>query len=75
MHIKVKFEGVGDLVVLSQFFGAAPCQVLALNQAKNEHELVGREILVPVSTPAMIRTIDWYYVTDQSKILVRRTRT
>lgn len=55
MYIKIKFEKVGDLVLLSQFTGMAPCGILALNNVKSEHELVGREILIKPSIVKLIR--------------------
>ena len=57
-----------SVVSLAKFCGVAPCSILAVN-ACDESQLYGREILVPVATPHMIRQLYYIYkVTDDGRI-------
>ena len=64
MYAKVLFEEIGDLVRLSRLTGCAPCQILALNNATRESDLVGREVLVDVDVGALRREVGPYYIED-----------
>ena len=65
MLVNIKFGEIGDLVILSQFSGAAPCQILAINRVKSEQELVGKIIKVPMNLATRITPIKrWYEEKD-----------
>ena len=75
MYVKVKFERVGELIKISEFSGMAPCQILRLNKATKEDELIGKEILVNVNIVALQREVGWYWKLDNGKILKQVAQT
>jgi len=68
MYLKVKFEEIGQLIKISAFCGMAPCQILRLNKATKEEELINREILVKINTVVLQREIIWYWHQKDGKI-------
>ncbi|MCL2569690.1 MAG: hypothetical protein FWE16_00610 [Firmicutes bacterium] len=71
MYAKIKFNQIGDLVQISQFSGSAPCQILSLNSAKCEEDLVGREIQVRIVTAKLVREVGSYYVVENGIVTLR----
>lgn len=70
MFVKIFFDGGMSIVKLAKFCGVAPCQILAANICA-ESELIGREIHLPVSTPALIRELEWVYKVGEDGYLVK----
>jgi hypothetical protein len=70
MFAKTLFDGSMSVVELAKFCGVAPCMILAVNKCR-EHELVGRTIDLPISTPVMIREINWLYKVGEDGRLVK----
>jgi len=62
------FSSVGDLVNLSQFCGAAPCQILAMNRARSEKELIGRMIKIPLNTSVLVTPANRSYVEENGGV-------
>ena len=60
MFAKIKFESEMSVVETARFFGCSPCAILAVNKC-NEVELYGREILVPIATPHMVRSLPYIF--------------
>ena len=56
MQVKIEFKNHYKLVDLCRTCGCAPCQILALNKARTEEELRGREIIVPISTASFVQS-------------------
>jgi len=70
MFVKMEYTGTMSIIDLAKFCGVAPCQILAANKCL-ESELPGRMIDLPVSTPALIRSIPWYYGVGEDGCLVK----
>ena len=74
MIVKTTFVAGANLVGLCKRCGCAPCQVLVLNNARSEAELVGRTIDVPVVTSNFVRSMGTAFVQewegDQLRVLV-----
>jgi hypothetical protein len=68
MYAKIRFGGVGDLVQIAKFCGMAPCQILTMNKAANESDLVGKEITIKVELAALVREVGDYYVEKDGNI-------
>jgi hypothetical protein len=60
MFVKIEYTATLPIIDLAGFCGVAPCQILAANKC-GESELAGRVIDLPISTPAFIRPISWFY--------------
>jgi len=73
MYVKVFFAEIGDLVKLSRLVGQAPCQILGLNNARCESDLVGREVLVEVCVGALRRDIGQYYKEEEGCVMTDRS--
>ena len=69
MTIKIAFKEVGDLVEICKFAGVAPCQVLCLNKARSEEELVGREIFVNMSVASLARDVGRVFTIQNGEVL------
>ena len=65
MFVKIKFTPGMSVVSLARFVGVAPCSILAAN-ACDESQLYGREILLPVATPSMVRALSHIYEADEA---------
>ncbi|MCL2756212.1 MAG: hypothetical protein FWE45_04155 [Firmicutes bacterium] len=68
MYVKIKFQKTGELVNIAKFSGMAPCQILNLNKATIEEDLVGQEILVKMNSIALRREVGWYWQLKDGKI-------
>jgi len=74
MFVKVEYTGTMSVVDLALLCGVAPCQILSANRC-TEAELVGRVIDLPVSTPAMVRKLPWFYkVGEDGRLTVTATQ-
>ena len=73
MFVKVEYTGTMSVIDLAKLCGVAPCQILSVNKC-TEQELVGRVINLPVSTPAMVRKLPWFYkVGEEGRLTVTTT--
>lgn len=57
MFVKIKYVK-GKLFEIARTCGVAPCTIILANRCRNESELP-EKIVVPVSTPARCRVIDY----------------
>jgi hypothetical protein len=71
MFIKILFKKGMSVVGLARFCGVAPCSILAANGC-GEAELPGREIIVPVATPALVRRAGEIYAEHGGAITTER---
>lgn len=58
MFVSIKRPDNMKVVDIAKFVGCAPCQLLSVNRCNETEFYAKSEIILPVSTPTMIYSID-----------------
>jgi len=73
MYIKVKVNNEEDILVLAEFTGMAPCQILTMNKItsldKIENYALGSDVTVKISLPSLVRNIGMRWIVRAGRIV------